>query len=132
MNGYIFIRYCTWFPFFVSGKYKTLQIEATKNPEVIGNKSTLVYFPPGYLENPKPTYDVIYTFDLSSSLNVSDNIKPILDNLFSRHLHCQVLIGFGDYKNDSRIQHSTQKDRTNLLTGVNIYLFLKAIVSIVL
>ena len=85
---------------------------------MIGNKSTLVYFPPGYLENPRPDYDVVYAFDLSSFFGYDANAKKVFDDVFADHVEGQVVIGFGDYREDPEVPDSQSVDRTNLLTGV--------------
>ena len=84
----------------------------------MGNKTTSIYLPAGYLENPQPEYDVTYLFDLGTFFNYEGQAKGPLDDVFTNHVHGQIVIGFGDYANEPGLAASENKDRTNMLTPV--------------
>ena len=83
----------------------------------IGERANQVYFPPGYLENPLPEYDVLYMPDLGPEfLNFSDLAKTSFDLVFTEHARGSVIVGFADYVTE--MDPAVGDDRTNLLTMV--------------
>lgn len=47
---------------------------------VIGERDLVMYLPPGFEENPRPVYDLIYMFDLGPTSNFAH--KLALDMMY--------------------------------------------------
>ena len=106
-----------------------LRTKIPSQNSLIGNdRTTLTYHPPSVMENPKPTYDVIFLFDYGPHFEelFTDALNEIFAGTFSQDF---VVIGFGDFKNFP----SDKRDRWNLLTQVRkSYLTKKKIIIFVI
>ena len=56
------------------GKFENTK--ATSKSSKIGEKESMVYYPPGYYENPAPNYDVTYLIDQGTFLGFDHILKP--------------------------------------------------------
>ncbi len=65
----------------IRGRRDDIQVTATES-DYIGERQIVVHRPPGFDENPKPMYDVLYFIDLS--VGNADFYLPALDYLFNQ------------------------------------------------
>ncbi len=93
------------------GSYETVSV--TSSDEYLSSRNIVLYTPPGFTENPRPVYDVLYMTDLSPDPALVSVVANALDESFVKGETAEaVVLGFGDWLQDDG------RDRTNLLTMV--------------
>jgi len=92
----------------------------SKLSDFVGERTNVVYAPPGFLENPKPEYHLNYFLDTGSFISTGEETKAFLDRVYLKgYAEEAFAVGFGDYRNRSHIPDDWDKNRVDLLLFVS-------------